>query len=269
MAPTLSYGAFRALVGLLCRPQITLVGVRHLPRWGPVIAPSNHPHREEIVLGWRIFRRPVRMLLQPGLFEADRLEQEIRHALGERYHFPGWVNRLAPVLARAGAAQAERLGCIPLARAGDVADRGRAAAINRRGIRRAVAALEKGEVIGLAPEGGLTPPEGLAPLQPGVAALAWHFARRDRPVPVVPFWFEGIRGLQRSLLGPGRVVIVVGAALESRPRPGEGAPAYRRRLTGELSERMGALAGRARRIAAEPLPGGRRRYGRIEAPPHR
>jgi hypothetical protein len=198
--PTVPYGAFRALIGLLLRSEVTLIGAAHIPD-GPCLAVSNHPNREEILLGYRIFRRPVRIVVQPGLMDADFLAAEIDQALAGQYRFPRFVRRLGPLLADWIARQNRRLGCIPVVREKDSTE---GTAANRRALRLTLEALERGEVVGMSGEGGLSPEAGVGRVERGAAAIAVHAARRGRPVPVLPIIFHGMRRLEHSLLGRGR-----------------------------------------------------------------
>jgi len=264
--PALPYPIFRALLGLLMRTDVTLVGARNIPD-GPCIACSNHPHREEILLGYRIFQRPVHIMLQKGLFERRHIESEFRAALEGTYRFPKWVEGLAPVAADWIARQNIALGAIPVAREKDVSDPRTALLINRSAFRLAIRALERGHVIGMAPEGVLSPDGGVGELQKGAAQMAWHFARRDRPVPLLPIIFWGIRGLEKSLFGKGRAIVAVGEPLPASRREGEGRKDYTDRVTGELRGALVDLMEHVRGIPAEALPPShRRRWGRIEAP---
>ncbi len=264
--PALPYPLFRSLLGVLMRTDVTLIGARNIPD-GPCIACSNHPHREEILLGYRIFQRPVHILLQKGLFEREHLQEEFRVALEGAYRFPAWVEALAPAAADWIARQNIALGAIPVAREKDVDDPRSALLINRSALRLAIRALEHGHVIGMAPEGVLSPEEGVGELQKGAAQMAWHFARRDRPVPLLPIIFWGIRDLDKSLFGKGRAIVAVGEPLAAAREDGEGRKDYTDRVTGELREALIHLMEHVKGIPAEALPPSRRRrWGRIEAP---
>ncbi|MFO7768869.1 MAG: hypothetical protein R6W82_07945 [bacterium] len=265
--PALPYPLFRGLLGLLMRTDITLIGARNIPD-GPCIACSNHPHREEILLGYRIFQRPVHIMLQKGLFDRAHLEDEFRAALEGTYRFPGWVEGLAPIAAEWIARQNTALGAIPVAREKDVDDPRSALLINRSAFHLAIRALERGHVIGMAPEGVLSPEEGVGQLQKGAAQMAWHFARRDRPVPLLPIIFWGIRGLDKSLFGRGRAIVAVGEPLPAVRKDGEGRKAYTDRVTGELREDLIDLMEHVKGIPTDALPPApTRSWGRIEAPP--
>ncbi len=245
--PVLPYRTFLGLIDTLRRTEVALVGADRIPD-GPCIAAANHPHREEIFLGYRIFTRPVRIVVERGLLDPDFLRAEFDKALREAYRFPSWVGRLGNTAADWLARQNRRLGCIPVERE---PDRPGALAVNRAAFRASVRALERGEVIGMAPEGGLSPERGLGELQPGAARLAWHFARQGRHMPVLPMILHGIRDLERSLLGRGRIVIALGEPLVMEIGPGEGRREILERFTAELHRALTDLDERVRR--AYPL----------------
>jgi 1-acyl-sn-glycerol-3-phosphate acyltransferase len=258
--PTVPYGAFRALIGLLLRSEVTLIGAAHIPD-GPCLAVSNHPNREEILLGYRIFRRPVRIVVQPGLMDADFLAAEIDQALAGQYRFPRFVRRLGPLLADWIARQNRRLGCIPVVREKD-APAGMVA--NRSALRLALEALERGEVVGMSGEGGLSPEAGVGRVERGAAAIAVHAARRGRPVPVLPIIFHGMRRLEHSLLGRGRLVVALGPVLKPELQPGETAGVAQERFRQRLQE---VLEEMWRGVVAleDPAPARRRRpYGETD-----
>jgi 1-acyl-sn-glycerol-3-phosphate acyltransferase len=261
--PTLPYRAFRALVGLLTRSQVTFIGAGHVPD-GPCLAVSNHPNREEILLGYRIFRRPVRIVVQPGLLEAGFLAAEIDQALRGQYRFPRFFRRLGPLLADWIARQNLRLGCIPVVREQDAPE---GTAANRRALKMALQALERGEVVGMSGEGGLSPEEGIGRVERGAAAIAVHAARRGRPVPVLPIIFHGMRRLERSLLGRGRLIVALGPVLEPELRRGETSLAAQERFREQLQEVLDVMW-RGVIALADPAPDRRSRpYGETRSGP--
>jgi len=217
------------------RSQVTFIGSRNVPD-GPCIACSNHPNREEILLGYLTFTRRVRIMVQHCLIDPGFLLDEFDKALEERYRFPAWFSRLGPPLSDLIARQNRRLGCIPVVREEDEAPN--ALSINRRGYRLAIAALEQGEVVGMAPEGTLSPAGGVGELQRGAAWMAWHFARRGRPMPVVPIIFYGIGELDTSLFARRRLVVALTEPLIMEVSPGEGRPQAVERFTRRLQERL-------------------------------
>lgn len=241
--PTLTYRGFLGFIGLLLRFDVKLVGVDNIP-CGPCIATSNHPNREEILLGYRIFRRPVRIILDDGLMEPVFIQTEFRKALSEQYRLPRWTRKLGVLVSDWLARQNRRLGCIPVARDPEAPG---ATSVNRRAFRLAIEALKRGEVIGMAPEGSISPESGVGILQRGASELAWHFARRGEDIPVLPIIFYGITGLKHSLFGRGRVVIALGKPLYFDIDPGEQRREAVERFTSRLHENLVELH---RRVSA-------------------
>jgi 1-acyl-sn-glycerol-3-phosphate acyltransferase len=247
--PTIPYPAFRTLLGVVMRSDVTMIGVENIPD-GPCIACSNHPNREEILLGYRTFRRPVRIMVQHGLLDADFLADEFRLALTEQYHFPKWMARLGPVAADYIARQNQRLGCIPVVREKDSAQN--RTAINRQAYRDAIAALRRGEVIGMAPEGMLSPDGVVGELQRGAAWMAWHFARRKQPMPVLPIIFHGVSELDRFVLSRNRLVVALGRPIHMEIKPGEGRRDAVGRFTAELGSTLKNLQDRVLELDGLP-----------------
>jgi 1-acyl-sn-glycerol-3-phosphate acyltransferase len=215
-----------------------MAGVDRIPD-GACIFATNHPNREEILLVNRLVNRPLRTIIDAGLMDRQFLLAEIDKALQDTYRFPSWFGRLNLVFADWIARQHRRLGCIPVVR--DSGEPG-AFAVNRAAFRESIRALEKGEAIAMAPEGGLTPTGGIGELQQGVAQLAWHFARQGRQLPVLPTIFHGSSNLERSLLSRGRIVIAIGEPLLLEPQPGEPRKAAFARFTSELRTAMVELS---------------------------
>jgi len=249
--PTLPRRSYQALIDLCLRPEVILAGADRIPT-GACIFATNHPNREEILLVNRLVNRPLRTIVDAGLLEREFLLGEIEKALQNTYRFPDWVGRFGVIVADWIARQHRRLGCIPVVR--DPAHPG-AFAVNRAALRASITALEKGEAIAMAPEGGLTPVGGIGELQQGVAQLAWYFARRGRAIPVVPVIFAGSRDLERSLLSRGRITIAVGEALTLDPLPGEQRKAAFRRFTADLHAAMTGVAARLEHRASSALSG--------------
>jgi 1-acyl-sn-glycerol-3-phosphate acyltransferase len=260
--PTLPYGAFRGALRLFMRSRVSFIGVRNVPD-GPCIACSNHPNREEILLGYLTFTRRVRIMVQHGLLDPRFLQQEYDKALAEQYRFPRWFSRLGPPLSDLIARQNQRLGCIPVVREEDEAPN--ALSMNRRGFRQAIAALERGEVVGMAPEGTISPTGGVGQLQRGAAWMAWHFARRGRPMPVLPIIFYGIGALDTSLFARQRLVVAVSEPMYLEVAGGEergvALERFTRRLQTRLQEQYDAVDRMYGRLAGDPPARRRRRAG--------
>jgi 1-acyl-sn-glycerol-3-phosphate acyltransferase len=128
-------------------------GVEHLPERGPyLVAANHHNYLDGIVLGVSV-PAPIAFLVMPRVWRATPL-----HPAFHRH-----------------------IGSIPLQL--DRADVG--------ALRRALAALERGGVVGIFPEGPFSVRGRLERGLPGVALLAMHSG-----VPVVP---AGIRGTWEAL----------------------------------------------------------------------
>jgi 1-acyl-sn-glycerol-3-phosphate acyltransferase len=259
--PTIPYRAFRALLSVVMRADVMMVGVENIPD-GPCIACSNHPNREEILLGYRTFRRPVRIMVQHGLMDSGFLATEFRKALAEQYRFPRWMGALGPLFADYVARQNERLGCIPVVRDEDEVPN--ALTINRRAYRNAIAALNRGEVVGMAPEGNISPGKGIGELQKGAAWMAWHFARRGERMPVLPIIFYGVDQLNRFVLGRTRLIVALGRPLYMEFEPGETRSSVVQRLTDQLETALVELYGKVDRMESEPPTRRRRRHDHTE-----
>jgi long-chain acyl-CoA synthetase len=106
------------------------------------------------------------------------------------------------------------------------------------------AALKRGKVVLIFPEGGLTWDGALQPFKKGPAILA-----RELRVPIVPVgitgtftvWPKGSSGPRRL----GRVVLKIGKPIHvpSQPAPDEAGDAATERIAGRLREEVGALVG--------------------------
>ena len=196
---------------LIVRPVVLVVlglNVRHrerLPRRGPAIVVANHnSHLDTMVL----------MTLFP----------------------PTTLGRLRPVAAaeyflrnRLLAWFAQRIvGIVPLLRK-------EAAGANRDRLAEATAALDRGDILILFPEGTRGEPERAAAFKSGVA----HLAQRRPEVPVVPVFLHGLgKALPKgeTLLVPFFCDVFVGEPT---------------RWTGERTSFMAELAARINALAAE------------------
>jgi 1-acyl-sn-glycerol-3-phosphate acyltransferase len=145
----LAFLALRAIFG----PALTLAfrlktfGQDHVPRKGAAILAANHASfLDPILIGLRA-RRPVRFLVATEFYRDPRL-----HAL------------LAS------------LGAIPVGR-----DTGMV-----RSFRRIVEVIQRGDLIGIFPEGGITRDGAMKPFRAGAAVLALQMG-----VPVVPIHMGG------------------------------------------------------------------------------
>jgi 1-acyl-sn-glycerol-3-phosphate acyltransferase len=138
-------------------------------------------------------------------------------------------------------------GCIPVRRGGP----------DRSAIRRALDCLKHGAVVGLFPEGDLSPPGGHC-LRPGFHGAALLALRSDAPV--IPAFIAGTQpaaGIVVDWLRPApNVRIRFGPPIDLSEH--RGLPITRARLqavTEELMERIAALAPQAYAAAATSWPG--------------
>ena len=145
------YRVFRT-IGRVLFPlvlDVRVLGARNVPRTGPVLLVSNHEsYTDPVVLG-TVCPRPIVFLAKSELFEQSRLLERLIRTLG----------------------------CVSIRRDGYAVS----------AVRRAEEVLERGEVLGLFPEGGITTP---GDLKPGAALIA---ARTG--VPVVPVHLSGTCGM--------------------------------------------------------------------------
>jgi 1-acyl-sn-glycerol-3-phosphate acyltransferase len=153
----LLYRLFRAPVRRLLERVFDLVveGREHLPSRGPyIIAANHHNYLDGVVLGVTV-PEPISFLVMPRVWRATPL-----HPMFHR-----------------------NIRSIPI-------DLGRA---DVSALRRALASLQQGRVVGIFPEGPFSVRGRLEPGLPGVALLALRSG-----VPVVP---AGIRGTYEALAG--------------------------------------------------------------------
>lgn len=187
--------------------SLCATGQDRLPA-GPFIVAGNHSS----LLDW--------------VFVARFVERPIRFVLTREFYDQAGFTRLY-----------RRLGVIPI----------RDGAIELSAVRQLLATLQRGEIVGVFPEGRITRDGTLLPAQPGVVAIA---ARAG--VPIVPVGVQGaFEAFPRDarLPRPHAVRVAYGEPLvipEAVARSREG----QSRWAAELMQRIGALCARGGGAAA-------------------
>jgi len=167
----LFYSTVRAIVDVLLRLIIRLdcTGLQNIPATPPYILVTNH---------LSVFDSPVILTVCPHKVRAFAAAKHKRNPL------------YAPLLAMMGSIWVQR------------------GEIDRRALRQALEVLERGEVLGLAPEG--TRARGPYALRRGKTGAAYLAARAD--VPIVPVGLTGTEKVKQNLprLRRTHVRVVVG-----------------------------------------------------------
>lgn len=140
------------LVHLVYRLKVE--GEDHVPDEGAALIVANHVSFVDALVIMAACRRPIRFVMDHRIF---------------RWPILSFVFRTS--------------GAIPIASAKEDP------AMMERAFYQVAEALERGEVVGLFPEGGITADGELAPFRPGVARIL----ERD-PVPVIPMALRGLWG---------------------------------------------------------------------------
>ena len=180
--------------------SLRATGHESLPA-GPFILAGNHSSLLDWVFVARFVARPIRFVLSR-----------------EFYDQPG----LTPVY--------RRLGVVPI----------RDGAIELSAIRQLLEDLDRGEIVGVFPEGRITVDGALLPAQPGIVSIA---ARAGAPI--VPV---GVRGAFEAfprharIPRPRPVSVAYGEPLDV-PRAAARSRAEQVRIAGELMRRIGVLCG--------------------------
>jgi acyl-[acyl-carrier-protein]-phospholipid O-acyltransferase/long-chain-fatty-acid--[acyl-carrier-protein] ligase len=185
----------QVILWLFCRIfyRMKVHGLEHVPKSGPALVVCNHVSWIDGVLLYFCSRRYIRFLVYGPWFKKPGL---------------GWLLRLAR--------------CIPLD-----ADSGPRQLI--ASLRAASEALERGEVIGIFPEGGITRSGFMLPFQRGYEQI---LKRVKRPVPIVPACLDHLWGSIFSHRGgklfwkwppelPRRVVLKFGTPVSADAKPWE------------------------------------------------
>jgi acyl-[acyl-carrier-protein]-phospholipid O-acyltransferase/long-chain-fatty-acid--[acyl-carrier-protein] ligase len=212
--PGLAQPLLRAVLAL--RYRVEVVGREHLPRTGPVLVAPNHITWLDGFLLAAAFPRRGKALVNADLIDRPGLRQV-----------------------------AVRAGIIPTPSSGPRAIRAAIAAGR--------AALERGEALGIFPEGQISRTGLLGPFLRGVELIL-----KDKPdVPVVPVAIDGLWGSVFSYAGGGffrrwpdglrrRVVVAIGRPL--KPPPGQTLTAFaiRQAVLEALVDARAALGAPAR-----------------------
>ncbi|HET9767837.1 MAG TPA: lysophospholipid acyltransferase family protein [Thermoanaerobaculia bacterium] len=215
----------RLFFALAVRPVVMVVlglNVRHrerLPKAGPAVVVANHNSHLDTVVLMSLFPRRLLHRVRP-VAAADYFLRG-----GPLSWFALRVMGIVGVERKAGRGERRRA-------AEAAADATHDA--NRDPLAPAAAALQKGDVLVLFPEGTRGEPEQLARFKSGVA----HLARRFPAVPVVPVFLHGLgKSLPRGSLLPVPFFcdVFVGEPLHGR--------ADTHGFMDELAQRMAALAG--------------------------
>jgi 1-acyl-sn-glycerol-3-phosphate acyltransferase len=197
------YGVFRGIIGFVIRIlcRFEVKGLEHIPDHGPYLLVTNHLH-------W--LDSPTLMVAFPyrsRVFAAEKWEKH-------------WF--LGPLMRSLGAIFVRR---------GEV---------DRKALRRALAVLEGGGVLGLAPEGTRSKTGAMQRGRSGAAYMALRSGARVLPAVVTgqERVFPALRRLRRA-----RVRVVFTPAFEPAPAAARDkpSPAEVRALTDEIMYRMAAM----------------------------
>jgi 1-acyl-sn-glycerol-3-phosphate acyltransferase len=141
-------------------------GLEHVPDEGPCVIVCNHVSYVDAVAIAACVRRPVRFVMDHRIFATPGL---------------GWLFRT--------------MGAIPIAPGREDAS------LKRRALEEAAAVLARGEVLGIFPEGRLTPDGELGEFRPGLVDIL-----ERTPAPVVPMALQGLWGSFFSRAAGGRAM---------------------------------------------------------------
>ena len=129
-------------------------GLEHIPEEGPAVLVANHVSFIDAVVIMGASPRPIRFVMDHRIFQTPLLRAIFRDT-----------------------------GAIPIASAKDDPRQ------MEQAFAQVAAALDNGELVGLFPEGGVTPDGTLQPFRPGIRRI---LARN--PVPVIPMALSGLWG---------------------------------------------------------------------------
>ena len=173
------------LVNLVYRVRVA--GLQNVPDEGPCVIVCNHVSYVDAVAIAACVRRPVRFVMDHRIFATPGL---------------GWLFRT--------------MGAIPIAPGREDAS------LKKRAFEEAAGVLARGEVLGIFPEGRLTPDGELGVFRPGLSEIL-----ERTPAPVVPMALRGLWGsfFSRSANGRAmrrvrgvfsRIALVVGPPIAAR-----------------------------------------------------
>jgi 1-acyl-sn-glycerol-3-phosphate acyltransferase len=146
--------------------RFKLQGDEHLPLEGAAVLVCNHVSYVDAVLLMAASPRPIRFLMDHRIFAVPVL---------------GWLFKLAKAI--------------------PVAPRSEDPAAYERALQAAQAVLADGELLGIFPEGGLTPDGQLQPFKGGVMKIL-----QAQPAPVIPMALGGLWGSFFSRIEAGRAM---------------------------------------------------------------
>jgi 1-acyl-sn-glycerol-3-phosphate acyltransferase len=186
--------------------RVRATGLEHVPETGPCVVACNHVSYVDAVAVAGCVVRPVRFVMDYRIFEIPGLKFLFR-----------------------------TMGAIPIATAREDP------ALKERALAEAAAVLERGEVLGIFPEGALTPDGELGVFRRGLNEI---LARS--PAPVIPMALRGLWGSLFSRAGEGakvkrvrgvfsRIALVVGPPIAASDATPE-----------RLQETIAALRGKSR-----------------------
>ena len=141
-------------------------GLDNVPETGPCIVVCNHVSYVDAIVIAACVRRPIRFVMDHRIFRTP---------------FLNWLFRTMQAIPVASARHDPRL--------------------KEQAFETAAAALRAGEVVGIFPEGTLTPDGEIGPFRPGVERMV-----KDTPVPVVPMALRGLWGSFFSRSADGKAM---------------------------------------------------------------
>lgn len=176
------YNFLKSTIGSLLKPRIQIEGKENIPGDGALVVICNHRHALDPIAVGLAFRRPVNFLAKDNLFDTP---------------FKKWF--------------LTKLNCIPIDRE----------STDRTAIRKSIEVLDRGEILGVFPEGTRSRDGKLLPFKGGVSFIA-----SQAPCTIVPMAVSGAERLFK-IFRP-KVKLIVG-----EPFPYEKLEGEKRRQTME------------------------------------